>query len=288
MRFRQHGIPDPTALDLMREVQPMEFAKLSPLRRLDYLLGMIKMNKPKALANFVTNLQQRYEELARTSLVKQRDIDVTALITDFDILKKHPNLASNSLNYYLHVLQPPESADWDNDTVEVSQRNQLRAVLCPKYQNVLALTETIDREEAIGLYKLYHDKFMISIRSQQEDRFESLQAMAKQWSKEEAKSNPGLVRIVSEVKDGKLFLRKDTCLWNDALEDLEDRELKYYVCCYGDYQSIKHVNKHFVMTMAHTIVEGHPYCDCVFHDTRISKELDHPSKEFFESIDLSS
>ncbi|MHA1902602.1 MAG: L-2-amino-thiazoline-4-carboxylic acid hydrolase [Candidatus Thorarchaeota archaeon] len=288
MKFRKHGVPDPTALDLMREVQPMEFAKRSPLRRLDYLLGIIKKNKPKALTNFVINLQQRYEDLVEKDLVKKKAIDISSLIANFDLLKEFPKLASSNLNYYLHVLQPPEDADWDNETLEVSQRNELRAFLCPKYQNLLALTKTIDREEAIELYKIYHDKLMIEIKSQQEDRFESLQELATQWNEEDAKKNPGLVRVISNVEDGKLFLRKDTCLWNDALEDLEDLELKYYVCCYGDYQSIKHVNKHFVMTMAHTIVEGHAYCDCVFHDTRINKEINHPPKEFFENIELSS
>ncbi|MHA2190870.1 MAG: hypothetical protein ACXAAP_11595, partial [Candidatus Thorarchaeota archaeon] len=158
MNFRQHGIPDPSALELMREVQPMEFAKRSPLRRLDYLLGIIEEFKPEDLSKYVANLQHRYEELAEKNLVKERAIDIASLIADFDILKEFPKLASSNLNYYLHVLQPPESANWDNDIVEVTQRNQLRGLLCPKYQNLLAMTETLDREEAIDIYKLYHDK----------------------------------------------------------------------------------------------------------------------------------
>ncbi|UCB57849.1 MAG: hypothetical protein JSV67_04365, partial [Thermoplasmatales archaeon] len=64
-------------------------------------------------------------------------------------MKAYPKLAYSSLNYFLLELQPPTSADWENDTVEVSQRNQLRAFLCPKYQKLLVLTKTMDRKDAI-------------------------------------------------------------------------------------------------------------------------------------------
>ncbi|MHA2374237.1 MAG: L-2-amino-thiazoline-4-carboxylic acid hydrolase, partial [Candidatus Thorarchaeota archaeon] len=192
---------------------------------------------------------------------------------------------SSNLNYYLQVLQPPESTDWMNDTVEVTHRNQLRAVLCPKYQNVRVLTETMDRGEAIELYKKYHDEFMREGRSTSENEYETLDDFAARWKQDSDEQNRGLIRVISEVKDGKLYLRKDTCLWNDAIEDLEDQELKYVVCCYGDFESPRLANKHFVLTMERTIIEGHTFCDSVFHDTRISKDLTHPSEDFFVSME---
>lgn len=284
VKFRISGIPDPDALELKRKEQPIGFAKRSPLRRLNFLLGLIKKHHPEDLANYVSNLQRRYEGLVESNLVEERDIDISTLIAEFDLLMDFPGLALSNLNYFLQTLQPPESADWTNDTIEVPQRSQLRALLCPKYQNLLVLTETIDRGEAIELYKIYHDEFVRSVSSTHEDRYETLEELSARWTNEDTIGNHGLIRVISDVKDGKIFLRKDTCLWDDALEDLEDQKLKYYVCCYGDFDAIKRDNKHFVLTMKHTIIEGHPYCDCVIHDTRIDSDLSHPSDEFFARI----
>ncbi|MFX0107844.1 MAG: L-2-amino-thiazoline-4-carboxylic acid hydrolase [Candidatus Hodarchaeota archaeon] len=285
MKFRKSGIHDPNALDLPRRVQPIELAKRSPWKRLNLLLENVKKRKPEALPRYVASLQQQYEALTNSDLVKENSIDISDYLAEFNLLREFPELASNNLNYFLHTLQPPEGTDLENDTIEVPQRNQLRAVLCPKYQNIFVLTETIDRGEAIELYKIYHDEFMSAERSSLEDQYETLDEFADRRNQVDAKENPGLVRIISEVKDGKLYLRKDTCLWNDAIEDLEDQELKYYVCCYGDFESARQANKHFALTMEHTIIEGHPYCDAVFHDTRISKDLSHPSDEFFARME---
>jgi hypothetical protein len=218
------------------------------------------------------------------SSVEEYALDIHELISDFQLLKDYPELAQRSLDYFFQTLQMPTGTDVENDTIEVTQRIQLQAFLYPKYQNLITLTETIEREEAIEIYKEYHDVFMRYVAEISPPRhFETLDELAEQWF-EDDNNCPGLIRLVSEVVDGKLILRKDTCLWNDAIEDLEDTELKYLICCYGDYESIRLRNQHFVMTMNHTIVEGHSYCDCVFHDTRIGTDLTHPPDEFFDSI----
>ena len=90
--------------------------------------------------------------------------------------------------------------------------------------------------------------------------------------------------IQSKPENGKLVYRKEMCLWNEALTDLPDIELKYLVCCYGDFQGVKRENKHFVLTMEHTVVEGDPYCSCIVHDTRIDWKLTHPSREYWDKI----
>ena len=73
---------------------------------------------------------------------------------------------------------------------------------------------------------------------------------------------------------------------NDAISDLQDSEVKYYICCYGDFEGARQSNRHFVLTMERTIIEGYPYCDSVFHDTRIDDNLAHPSEELFEMINV--
>jgi hypothetical protein len=77
----------------------------------------------------------------------------------------------------------------------------------------------------------------------------------------------------------------ENCLWIEALTDLDDSELKYLVCCYGDYQSAQHhYNQHIILTMEHTIAQGDPYCSRVLHDTREDWDLRHPQKEFWDNL----
>ena len=56
------------------------------------------------------------------------------------------------------------------------------------------------------------------------------------------------IAIHSKPENGKLIYRKDTCLWDDALDGFTDSEFKYLVCCYGDFQGAKRENKDFILT----------------------------------------
>ncbi len=262
----------------------MDLAKQSPWKRLDSLLRQIRNFDPRVLQSYTKNLQVRYDELSKNNVVVEKSIDVPTLLSDFENLREFPKLGASNLNYFLQVLDPSMDVDLIRDTIEVPQRNQIRAVLLPKYQNLLILTETIARDEAIEIYKTYHDELMRAGRSSQKDRFQTLKEYAERWINSNPNENRGLVRIISEPYKGKVYLRKDTCLWNEAIQDLEDNELKYYVCCYQDFESARLANRSFVLTMERTIVKGHPFCDSVFHDTRIDDELIHPSEEFFSSM----
>jgi hypothetical protein len=282
MKFRRSGNNDPNALESLQEMQPLGFAKQSPWKRLDTLLGLIRKEKPSVISEFVDNLQQKYDSLVSTRI--EHSIDIPAQLEEFEHLSNYPELAASNLNYFFSILQHPENIDYKTATIEVTLRTQLRSVLCPKYQNLLTLTQTIDRGEAIELYKQYHDELMRSGRASDEDRYQDLDEFAGRWNQEGAMKSP-YIRIHSEVMNGKLYLRKDNCLWNDAINDLGDSELKYYICCYQDFESARLANRHFILTMERTIIKGHPFCDSVFHDTRIEDDLTHPPNEFFASME---
>ncbi len=89
------------------------------------------------------------------------------------------------------------------------------------------------------------------------------------------------------INEGKYFYRNNNCTWIEAMKELPDSELKYYTCCYGDYQSVKVHNKNFILTMEHTIAQGDPYCSRVIHDTRVDWNLAHPPKEFWDNMKAS-
>ena len=145
------------------------------------------------------------------------------------------------------------------------------------------LTETIDRTEAIEIYKRHFEQITREWVAENKERFQNLEEFFEDTSKKDPE-NPGWVGLVGEVENGKVLVRKDTCLWADAMLEYPDSELKFLVCCYGDYSSIKVSNRHFELTMEHSIAGGHSYCDCVVHDTRINDKLDHPSDQFFADL----
>jgi hypothetical protein len=155
--------------------------------------------------------------------------------------------------------------------------------LHPAYYNLLVLTETLDREDAIALYKKFVTHYIRDRRDPERITYDNLEtAFTKAIEPKEIPSEWVVVRGM--IGDGKYAYRNDNCLWIDAIEDLPDSELKYYVCCYGDYESSKIYHDSVILTMEHTIAQGDPYCSRVLHDTRVDWDLKHPPKDFWDSM----
>jgi hypothetical protein len=282
MKFIQAGEFRPEFLDKLQEHKPVEFAPRL-LRNFDHLLGTVGEQKPKILSKYVANLERRYQQLVKTDFLSLRGIEVASLIAPLVHLREFPSLAATFTNYHFQLLKLPEEDDWETEKIEITHGTFLRSALIPQYINLEVLTETVDRDEAIQIFKHNVTLYVRERIADQEERFQTLEELREDSFKTDPE-NPIWLRVVGEVEDGRLIIRKDCCYWAIALEDLPDPELKYMVCCYGDFESVKTANKRFKLTMEHTIVKGDPYCDCVYYDTRITKHFFHPPKEFFDSI----
>ncbi len=282
MKYQLAGIPDDKALDRMQKLDEIDEVIMSPLKRLNNLLEMIKEDDPESVSRYTANLESKFSQLASKNYVETRNIDMKQHLSELSQIKDHPALAECALNYLLGSLRLPMEGDWP-DKMEVVQRDYLRAFLSSRYYNLQVLTETMDRSKAIEIYKKHFEKINVERVGESEERHQNLEEFVESSRNAESDS-PGWMRIVSDVENGKVLIRKDTCLWADAMRDFPDSELKFIVCCYGDYSSIKVSNRHFELTMEHSIAGGHAYCDCVIHDTRINDKLDHPSDEFFSNL----
>lgn len=282
MKYYKIGIPDDKALDRMQKLGEIDKVILSPLKRLDNLLGILKEHNPGSIPQYVGNLERKLLGLVRTNYVEKRNIDLKQRLSELKHMGEYSVLAERALNYLLGELKLPEDGDWSDD-MQVVQRDYLQAFLSSRYHNVDVLTESIAREQAIEIYKQHFEKIVKERVANAEVEEESLEKFSED-SRNEDPENPGWLRVVSEPEDGKVLVRKDTCLWADAMKEYPDSELKFLVCCYGDYFSIKLRNSNFELTMENSIAGGHPYCDCVIHDTSINERLDHPSDEFFASL----
>ncbi|MHA1950150.1 MAG: L-2-amino-thiazoline-4-carboxylic acid hydrolase [Candidatus Thorarchaeota archaeon] len=283
MKYHLAGIPDDQALDRLQELDEIDKVILSPLKRLDNLLEIVKKYSPKSVSEYASKLESRFESLVKKDYVKLKGIDMGKNLSELPHIKEFPVLAASALNYLLGALKLSEEDNW-SDKIEVVQRDYLRSFLSSRYYNLLVLTETIDRAKAIEIYKEHFERINEKRLEESEERYQNLDELSKDTRNSET-GDPGWMRIVGEVVDGTILVRKDTCLWADAMQEYPDSELKFLVCCYGDYTSIRSANKHFALTMEHSIAGGHSYCDCVIHDTRINDKLEHPSDEFFASLE---
>lgn len=283
MRYLQFGIQDDNALERLQEIPNFERVVTSPLKRLNSLLGKINQHKSEALLKYAENLESRLEILTTKNIVAEKQLDLQKYLNELTNLRQYPKLAELAVNYILEALNLPEDKDWFSETLEVTQGVYLRAFLSARYYNILTLTETIDRSEAIVIYKLHFEKTNREWVAENEERFQNLEEFFEDTANKDP-TDSGWLGLVGEVDNGKVLVRKDTCLWADAMAEFPDYELKFLVCCYGDYTSIKVSNRHFELTMEHSIAGGHGFCDCVIHDTRINDDLNHPSDEFFANL----
>lgn len=288
MKFQKYGKRIPDLLEKEVEIQPIDFAQKSPIKRLNYLLGLIKEKEPSNFSKYIENLELKFKTLITKDILSEKDLNIDELLTDFDILKEYPELAKNSLTYFLQILQLTEKDDLIKEKVKVLNKNYLRSFLIPKYYHLQTLAETIGREEAIQLYKFYVTKFINDNLSPNRKIFDTMEAFKEHFEKDKKEITIGWYGLLSEVKDGKFFFRKDNCPWAEALMDLPDKEIKYFICCYGDFQAaITRSNESFILTMKHTVVEGDPYCDCIYHDTSVNWDVTHPPKEFWDNLEPS-
>ena len=207
------------------------------------------------------------------------------LLEDKPLLKLYPKLAGYVLNYYLHLLQISETPDWTTDRIKIPQRAFFRSFLLPRYHNLRILIKTLGRKQAINIYKKYVSYFFIQLGKP--DTPSDFVNLRQHYEKVSQPGSPpsDWVTVRGLMDNGKYFFMNENCLWVDALPEIEDKELMYLICCYGDYQSIqRNYNPHIILTMEHTIAQGDPYCSRVLHDTREDWDLKHPKREFWDEL----
>ncbi|XEO78334.1 hypothetical protein WKT22_03373 [Candidatus Lokiarchaeum ossiferum] len=249
------------------------------LNRVAYLIQFLEKKSPILKEKYVNSL------LDKISMDKSIiSYNITPIFQKFPVLENFPLLVEQVIGRTLEILNIPVRIMDLNTEVETTNRANIRSYLIFRYYNVQSIIESTDRVRGISLYKEFVTEYVKSfapqnppIKSLEEFRSATIQSNKK-------KPNIGWVILQGKIQDGKFPQRKDTCMWKDAIQDLPDQELKYLVACYGDFQGYNNSNPAFRLTMEHTIMEGDPYCSCCLHDTRITGNLTHPSREFYDSM----
>ncbi|MHA1902908.1 MAG: L-2-amino-thiazoline-4-carboxylic acid hydrolase [Candidatus Thorarchaeota archaeon] len=282
MKFYRTGELRKNALEMMVEINPKEKAPRFVLKRLDYLIGLIHERFPAKVDAFAKNLERQYQDLVKSDYISNKGVDLSSIVSEFGNLKDYPNLTNAAMNYYFQVLNLPDESAWDEST-NITDRKYHQAFLHPRYYNLLTLIDTMSREEAIKLWKRFFTQYTIDNRTPRERPFVDLETLLEERIVPTEEPSKWVI-VRGMIADGKQAYRNDNCLWVDSLEDLPDPEIKYYICCYGDYEGARNYHESVVLTMEHTIAQGDPYCSRVLHDTRVDYDLRHPTKEFWDNM----
>ncbi|NHJ31567.1 MAG: hypothetical protein FK732_01775 [Asgard group archaeon] len=284
---------NPKTLEQLVEIQPFETAlhvgnnrrnNFACLKRLDYLLEFIDKNQQDILKKYVENLTDKLQKQIKKDLLRDKKAIIAETSKETKLLSKYPKLLENTLNFCFQLLNLSGNIKWMKDSMKVKQGDYIRSYLIPSYYFLLVLTETIGREEGISLFKRYISQFLKNQKTTSDSGFTTLKDVFERRKK--AVHHPSdWVMIIGLLSEAKYVFRNDNCLWIDALTDLPDNEIKYAICCYGDYQTANtYSDEKTILTMEHTIAQGDPYCSRVKHDTRYDWNLEHPTKEFFDNM----
>ena len=281
MKFVKTGKYRQDTLERSVEVDTLKDAKWR-LERMNYLLGFVRERLSDVFPKYTDNLLAKYQDLLNEDRKDASPFDIDELLSENPNMKEYPELVRLVLNYFMQVLQLP--ADSNPGKYNVVNRNYFKSFSHISYPNLLVLTETVGRAEAITLYKKYITHYYLDKRKPDRDTIDNVKILYDRAL--EPKEVPSDWEIVhGMIGKGKYTYRNNNCVFMSAIgEDLPDTELKYYIACYGDYEKFKDYHDSIILTMEHTIAQGDPYCSRVLHDTRVDWDLRHPPKSFWDSM----
>jgi hypothetical protein len=284
-QFTQTGTFNKNFLDGTTTIKPIEKIKEILLERLDYFIGYVTKEKFKLIPDYVDNLTKKFQKLVNVDSMENTSGNFEEVFSKFKNISQYPDLNKASLNYFIHLLHIKDKSELDTE-VEISMRALIQAWTYPSYYFLQTLAETLDRKEAVKLFKRYITQYYIDHPFPNRDKFISLSKMVEnRLSGDTTKSE--WVIVHGMVEDGKYAFKNKNCpTCADAMTDLSDVEFKYLVSCYGDYAKFRaYYSDHIILTMEHTVIGGDSYCSRVLHDTRIDYDLRHPPKEFWDNFE---
>jgi hypothetical protein len=284
MKFRKYGQPNSNITETIR---PLDKSHEFVFRRLDSLLDHILVQDPSIYHQYVQRLYARFRALVGENGFETKIADVEKIITSYPTIKAEPELMRLHLCLFIRTLGITELMFWDNNETQIELSNFIESAVIPEYNWLLVLCDLLGKDEAIPIYKEATNRYCVKYDTDTISKYDTLEEMRDAFTKFWESGRLGRVRIASDVEDGKWIVRCENCEKISALRELEtyDRELLDVAECHSDFQVTRLFNENFVLTRARTIGAGDTYCDFVYHDIRIDKELKHPSPEYLDSLD---
>ncbi|MFX0205195.1 MAG: hypothetical protein ACFFDT_04355, partial [Candidatus Hodarchaeota archaeon] len=154
MKFTQTGIFKENYLEEQVTIKPMERIQEMLLERFDYFIGFLTKEKSELMLNYMDNLTNKLQDLIKGDITVNSPEKIEEIFTNYKNLNQYPDLNKAALNYFIHLLQLTDKSKWDTD-VTISTKALIQAWVYPSYYLLQTLAETIERKEAIKLFKRY-------------------------------------------------------------------------------------------------------------------------------------
>ncbi|MHA2178010.1 MAG: hypothetical protein ACXAAK_06635, partial [Candidatus Thorarchaeota archaeon] len=148
MKFVKTGKYRQDTMERLVEINTLEEIR-KRFKRMDYFLGFVQKRIPEVFPQYVNNLITKYRNLLDDERTKANPPDLDDIVSTNPHMKEHLELARLVLNYILQILQLP--AEDSLGKVKAVNRAYFRSYSHYNYNNLVVLTETIGREEAIAL-----------------------------------------------------------------------------------------------------------------------------------------
>ena len=284
MKFFKSGQHNPNALDELSKINIVTFIENAIFDRLNHFMKTIDHTSPDTLETFALNMTKLISKYLNHDTIGDYSQDTIPLLKNMSFLNQFPELVNTLINYLLVILENQSIDLWSDNPIQITERISNRLFLIPSYIALEALIASIDRKMAIDIHQKYVTNYLY-IHYSENPNFIDLRTMYETRKENNDTSDPW-VKIQGMISESKYVLLNVNCLYVESLTDFSDSEIKYQICCYGDFEGAKrHYNKDTILTMEHTIAQGDPYCSKVFHDTRGDWNLKHPNKEFWDTLE---
>ena len=201
---------------------------------------------------------------------------------NYKILKSKPQLITKGKNMILSLLNyskyQPNSID---EEIDIDIRDIIHTFNHFEYFFIDSLFQITTYNEAITYYQNFVNKLTQSRRDPTK-YVENLHALVNNF-KEFSEKWHDLEAVLEINDDGILIYKVKRCRWAEDLKKYKP-EIGYAIMCHQDFERAKNFNPNFTLTRKHTLMEGYAYCDFCYHDTRIRKEMNHPSEDYWKKL----
>ncbi|NPD87177.1 MAG: hypothetical protein HGN29_00545 [Asgard group archaeon] len=255
------------------------------IQQLDSLLVFISENRKEILQLYVDQIKNDFDNQLRKEQGYSNIYDNYERNVELDLLHSYPNLLRNMrimLETYFNLRQ--YNINPDDDEIEIKAFDRFKGRKIPHYIYLLSLTKILPRKETIELYKEFLE---VSVKHHQVNSpyMETVDGMLELYKEHFPKTH---IFSLFKIQDGKVGCKLTRCMIYEVFEDFDpsfDKEIGFLTSCYNDYTHARSVNKHFILTRNKTIMEGEDVCDFCWHDIQLIESVEHPTKEFWDTIE---
>lgn len=243
------------------------------LSRLGIFITWLKLEYPDLCNNVLEDLENRFgnsEEIFIPS-----DFDSPNYEEHLRLFKKASGVFVTKNNHSKYNIT------LDNNKFEINVTDMLRSRLLFHYYLAISLTSIMTKNKAIKEFQKFID-YKTQLSRDPNEYFDDIEEINKDETFQKYYQSHNIVQF--SLEKGKIGTKVTKCKWYDVMKELNDPEFSYAVCCHFDFEVTKNMNPNFELTRTKTLMQGNEYCDFCYHDTRIVKEVIHPSEEFWDKL----